>query len=317
MLGLHEQTAPRAEVGPSERGRAHENLLGLLHDGIVHRNALTLGVAQVYLPLLLLRAVDVEHTFEHARDGRLVDAEGVDDGAHAPDEDARIPEEVVLPDILRGRLQVGLFPERVHAEYLLVAGRGCPEVGLYVAVARLRARGLHAERDNGIGLARKLEALPHHAAELLHVGHKGIRGRHHHIGLGVDGLDAPTHVGDARRSVAAAGFQQDIAFRHIGQLLMDEGEILAIGDHPHTLGRANACKAVVGELEQGAPHTKDINKLLRSLNRTHGPETTAYASCHYHNVVIHNLPIISLFETKRFCKYNEKKVIMLICGSVF
>ena len=81
----------------------------------------------------------------------MIHAEGVDNSAHAPDEDARVPEEVVLLHIFDGCLHVGLLAESVHAEDVALARGGETQVGLDISVARLGMGGLDAEGDDGVG----------------------------------------------------------------------------------------------------------------------------------------------------------------------
>lgn len=247
---LFVQGAPGAEVAPSEVGRADEYLLGLLHDGIVYGDVLTFGVQAVYGFLLLRCAKDVEHTLEDLAERWLVDTEGVDDGLHVPEEDARVPEEIALLDVLLRSLKVWLLAEPVHTEYLLVAWRAGAEVGLYVAVACLGACGLHAKGDYGIGLASELQALCYHSPELLRIGHEVIAWRYDDVGLWVFLLYAPADVGYAWRGVAATGLEQDVPDGYLRELLVDNVRILAVGDHPHVLRVADTLETVVGELHE-------------------------------------------------------------------
>ena len=104
FLGLHQQGAPGAQVAPTEIGRADEDFLCLLHDGIVDGNALAFGEALVYLLLLLFRSIDRQQVLENAVNGWLVHAEGIHDGTDAPDEDAGIPEIAAVADVLHGSM---------------------------------------------------------------------------------------------------------------------------------------------------------------------------------------------------------------------
>ena len=120
LVHLHMQRAPCAKVAPAKVGREDVDLVGVLKDGIVHRDVGALGEVGVYL-LLFTVGVEVRHQRgEDLGNFGLVDAEGIDDGAHVPDEDARVPEVVVLADVSLCRLRVGLLLEGVHTENLLV-----------------------------------------------------------------------------------------------------------------------------------------------------------------------------------------------------
>ena len=88
LLHLLAQRAPRAEVAPAETGGIDEDLLCVLHNGIVHRDMLTSGEELVNHLLLLRRVVDGQQIFEDARHGGLVHAERVDNRADVPNKDA-------------------------------------------------------------------------------------------------------------------------------------------------------------------------------------------------------------------------------------
>ena len=60
FLALLVQRSPGAKVTPSEVGRTHENLLGLLHDGIVYGNVFALWEKTVDLFLFFGCAIDGE-----------------------------------------------------------------------------------------------------------------------------------------------------------------------------------------------------------------------------------------------------------------
>ena len=280
FLGLSQEGAPRAQVAPSEVGGAYEYLLGLLHDGIVNRDALAFGEALVDLLLLPRRAIDGQQALEDAIDGGLIHTEGVDDGAYTPDEDAGIPEVRLVADVFHSLLLAGFLTERIHPEDFLVARAARGEIGLNIAVASFGTCGLHAKRYDGIGLARELHALVDHTAELFTVDHDMIAGRHHHVGLGVFLLDAPTDVGDAGGRVAAARLTKHVSGRHLGQLLAHDVGILLVGHHPHVLRVANAFETIKRQLEKRAPYSQHINKLLGLLGGAHRPETASNAAGH-------------------------------------
>ena len=236
--------------------------------------------------LLLFGAQDGQHVLEDAVDGRLVHAEGIHDGADAPDEDACIPEIAAVADVLHGLLLAGLLPERIHAIDFLVARAAGGEVGLDIAVARLGPVGLHAKRDDGIGLARELHALLHHTAELIVVHHDMVAGRHHHIGLRVVLLDAPADVGNAGSRVATTGLEQDVTDWNLGQLLVYDGRIFLVGHHPHILGVADSFETVERELDERAADAKHVDKLLGLLGSTHRPKAASHSTGHDNEMII-------------------------------
>lgn len=79
--------------------------------------------------------------------------------------------------------------------------------------------------------------------------------RNHDIGLGVDFLDSPTHIGDTWGRIAAAWFAEDVPHRNLGQLLVYDIRVFGIGDHPDIFGGADAFEALEGELKECFPHS--------------------------------------------------------------
>ena len=163
------QRAPRAKVAPSEVSGIHEYLLCFLKDGIVHGYALAQREVLVDGGLLSGRAVQGKQLLEHLRNLWLIDAEGIHDGGDAPHEDACVPEETAVLDVLLGHLQRGLFLESVHAVHVLLA-RGCEgEVAFYVALACLRACGLHAKRNDGVRFRGEVDGIADRTLEALNI----------------------------------------------------------------------------------------------------------------------------------------------------
>ena len=125
VLGrLQEQAAPGAEVAPSEVGGADEDLLRLLHDGVVDGDVLALRIDLVDDALLVGCAEHGAYAVEDLGYVGLIDAEGIDDGGCAPNEDARVPEEVFLFQVGLRHLALRLLVKLIDAEYLPIAGRG-------------------------------------------------------------------------------------------------------------------------------------------------------------------------------------------------
>ena len=74
--------------------------------------------------------------------------------------------------------------------------------------------------------------------------------RYYDVSLGVFLLDAPADVGNARRSVTAAGFEKYVLYGNLRKLLMHYSCILAVGYYPHVLWVTNTLETVVGELHE-------------------------------------------------------------------
>ena len=230
----------------------------------------------------------------HGRDLRRMGPEGFGDRPQIPDEDAGVPE------IVAGR-QVGLrqFERRLFLEgsHFQQAGRVRDArllqidvrvlTGADVAIPRLRARRLDADRDHGVIVRREIQGRPDDAAELRHVQHQGVGRRHHDIGFRMADPDLPAGVSDAGCGVAGAGFGQDILRRDVGQLLTDDADIGLGSDDPDMLRRAECPETVRRQLDQRPAAAQHVDELLRQLRRRHRPKAGAYASRHDYHVTFH------------------------------
>ena len=290
-IGYHTlvERPPRAQVAPSEVGREDVDLFGLLHHSIVDTDAWTLGEAAVDDALLFRGAIDVLQAFEDFRYLGGIYAQCIDDGGDAEDEDAAVPEVVRETDIALGSLQVGLLAEGVDTIYLAVACAGRAEVGLNIAVARLGARGFHAERHDAVALGSEAQSRGYDATELCRIEHDVVGRCHDDVGTRVLDLDAPADIGYAGGRVAATGFEQDMARGHIGQLLAYDLGIGCAGDDPHVVIWTYIFETSHGKLQQRLTTAQHIDELLWALTGAHRPEATADAACHNNemNIFIH------------------------------
>lgn len=277
---------PRTKVAPSEGRRVDKDFLCLFHDGIVHGNVLAGGENFVNHLLLLLRVIVREEVGEDARHLGVVHTEGIDDGGHAPDEDAGVPEVVALLDVALGNVERGLLLERVYAVDVALARGGIAQVGLDVAVSCGREGGANAERHDGVGLSREVHGVGNGGAEFLDVSDDMVAGSHHYVGAWVALLDFPTDVADAGRSVALAGLEQHILRRHFRQLFADKVFVFCRGDYPNVLGEYDIFESLNGELDEGLATSQNVEKLLGAFGAAHRPKAAANAAGHNDEVVI-------------------------------
>ena len=250
FLGLIAQRTPSAKVAPAKFAWADKDFFGFLHDGIVHRDTLAFREDAVNFFLFLVGAVVGQQIFKGFRDGWLVDTEGIDNRTDVPDEDACIPEVIVLLDILLGCGSIRFLFEGVHSEDALVAQRAGREVGLNIAVSRFGAGGLNAQCDDGIGLGGEAEAAGDDALKFGYIHHYVVTGSDNDVGLGILRLDSPADVCNAGSCIAPAWFAEDVACRHLGQLLSDNVCITFVGDNPHVFGKADSLESLHGQLEK-------------------------------------------------------------------
>ena len=185
VLGLHLQTSPRAQVTPTEVGRADEDFLNTLHDCVVYRDILALWIDCINHLLLIYGSVDWHQVLKYLGYCGLIHSECVDDSADTPDKDTGIPEVVALFDIFLSGFKIGFLLELVHTENFLLTQRTDTQVGLDIAITRLRTVGLHAQGYDGIRILGEVHAELDDAAELFDIGHYMVTGSNHHIGLGV------------------------------------------------------------------------------------------------------------------------------------
>ena len=87
--------------------------------------------------------------------------------------------------------------------------------------------------------------------------------RHYsYVCLGVALLYLPTYVADARSSVAAARFCEDILSRHVGQLLLHDVAVVGRGYNINIVIGNDVAEAVGGELEERAPRAENVEELF-------------------------------------------------------
>ena len=135
-------------------------------------------------------------------------------------------------------------------------------VELYVAVAGVGACGLCAEGDNPVVLGHSLQRLRYVGLELVAVEDGVVGGRDDERRLGVYLADHRRGIGYAGGCVAAQRLGKDLVGQQVGQLLAHASHVLLAGDDDDVLLRAYLCVALEGELQHGASHAGDVDKLL-------------------------------------------------------
>lgn len=284
--GLLMERNPRAKVAPSEGRGVNKDFLCLFHDGIVYGNVLAGGENLVNHLLLLLRIVVREEVGEDTRHLGVVHTEGIDDGRHAPNEDAGVPEVIALLDVALGNVERGFLLKGVYAVDVALARGGIAEVGLDVSVTCGGIGGAYAERHDGVGLSREVHGVGNGGAELLDVGDDMVAGSHHHVGTWIALLDFPAHVANAGRRIALAGLEQHILSGNFGQLFSDKVFVLCGGDYPNVLGEYDIFESLNGELDEGLATSQNVEKLLGAFGAAHRPKAAANAAGHNDEVVI-------------------------------
>ena len=91
-------------------------------------------------------------------------------------------------------------------------------------------------------------------------------------------------VGDARRGVPHERLAQRVFAGQLRQVFCDEAAVAFLGDYEDVLSGDKPRKAVKGHLDQRAPRSQDIEKLLRSGLLAHGPEAASDSAGHDNGV---------------------------------
>lgn len=205
-------------------------------------------------------------------------ADGSANGVDVPHEDAGVPIVVACGEVVLGGGEVGLLLEGFYLIYLVhVREVGCGDV----AIACFGAAGLDANGHDGFFVGSIVQSLAEDALIFDCVDDQGIGWCHHDVGIGVLLQDFPTSIGDAGGGIACLWFGENIVYRHVRYLLLDDADVFLVGDHPHILYRTDRFQSVNGELYEGTSHAHHVNELLGVVGGGHGPKATANAASHY------------------------------------
>ena len=276
------QSSPRSEVAPGKGDGMHKDFFRFFHDGIIDRDALTLGEVAVDARLLLGGVIDRKEIFKDGRNRGFIDTERIDDGADAPNEDAGVPQIVRELHVGLCGGKVRFLGETIHTENAMTARGGKTEVCFDVAIARFRTSRLHSQRDECIGFCGEGETLLHDLFKSLCVRNEMVSRRHHDVGARVALLDFPTDVADGGRGVSSAGLSQHLFASDVGKLFIDKVHIARRSEHPNVFFGHEVGKTLCGQLEQRLTTAKNVQKLLRFLFRRQRPEAASHATCQNH-----------------------------------
>ena len=218
--------------------------------------------------------------FHHARDLHLVfgnqSVEAVEHHLDVEEDETCVPQEIPFLHEHPCELLVGLFRERLHS---VDAGRGClGVVDLDVAVACLGACRLDACDEEALVLFDEAEACLYILLELLLVLDELVRGSDEDVGLRASPCDEYRSPCHGCKGASAERFLEDVLVVHLGQLLVDEGQVLEVGGDVDVLRVDEAGHAVVGLLQEGASGSQQIHELLGFRGSADGPQTASVSS---------------------------------------
>ena len=135
---------------------------------------------------------------------------------------------------------------------------------------------------------------------------------HHDVGLGVEGAYVVGGEGHARCRTLIGRFVQDLLYGQVGQLFAHEVRVVRVGRHDDVPLRDDACKALVGLLQERLAQAEKVNKLLGASHAALWPEAAPDATRHDDAIVIlrvvHELDssVSSTYRRRSItkCKYN-------------
>ncbi len=261
---------PGPQVAPSEIYGLDEDIVGLLHDGVVDGDGGGAGESLVDKTLLAGSGVSGVGGVEYVADFGAIFAEGVQDGLRRPDEDAGVPEKLAAVEKHLGHLQVGFLREGLH----LSNARPSFHAGtlLDIAVAGVGVGGLNAECQQSGAVFHEVESFRDGLPESILFEHEMVGGKGDDRGLGVEGEDMVGGPADAGGRVAAGGLEKDVALLYARELLDDDVAILAIGHQDYVFYAYDRKDALHGQLQEAFACPEEVKKLFRLVVAAEWPK---------------------------------------------
>ena len=210
---------------------------------------------------------------------------------HRPNEDAGIPIEIATFEKVFREFQTWLLGKCLHALHRLM--RCVLLIGpLYVSVARVRTSWLDTKSNQVTTFMRLIDTDSNRFQKLLILQNEVITGCYDDVGIGFTLGNPESGISHARGSIAHVRFAQHLLRFQIRKLFKHELFIALVGNDQNIFLRANRQEAVVGHLNERAPYTEDVVKLLWKSGAAHGPKTAANATRHDDTVilVVHDFP---------------------------
>ena len=266
---------PRAKVCPSELALHDVDVVCVLEEGIVDgevgiAGVVLLDILQLFVVVVggLLELEVAQHTGEDA-------LKALGELAGVGKEDARVPIELATLHEHLGKGTLGFLCERLDLEDV---GFAAEVAHLDIAVAWLGARGLDTHGEEDIVVGDVVETCLYAADEGCLVDDELVSRGDDDVGIGVAALDA--HVGPRHAGcrIAVDGFYEDVAFVDVGDLLLDEGEVLLTGADEDVLQGDDLGEAVERGLQLGASSAEEIDELLGAVLTAARPQATSFSS---------------------------------------
>lgn len=271
---------PRPDVAPAELAAADVDVVGLLHDAVVDRDGAALRKGDLHDVALGVGSDGAHHAAEERVVLGEVFLEGLDDRAHLPHEDARIPVKLTGLQEHPRQFDVGLLGEALDlADGLVVRD-------LDVAVARVGTRGFDAHGHQRVVLRGEVETLGDDRPEVVFVEDQVIRRGDDHFGIGIAFQQRVGRIGHAGGRVAAHGFAEHLFFADFRDVFENQALVFIVGHHEEILRRNHFCEAFVGVADEGFARPENVEELLGHRLPALGPEARPDAARHDDTIFI-------------------------------
>ena len=271
---------PCPDVAPAELAAADVDVVGLLHDAVVDRDGAALRIGDFQHVTLGVGADGAHHAAEHRVVLGKVFLESLDDRAHGPHEDSRVPVEFArLQEHLR-QFEVGLLGEALDL------ADGAVVRDLDVAVARVGARGFDAHGHQRVVLRCEGETFGDDFPEVVFVEDQVVRRGDDHFGVGIALHQRIGRIGHAGGGVAAHGLTEHLFLADLRNVFQYQSLVFVVRHHQKILRRDDFCEAFVRVADKGFPRSQNIEELFGHRLPAFGPETRSDAARHDDTIFI-------------------------------
>ena len=265
---------PRPDVAPAELAAADVDVVGLLHDAVVDRDGAALRKGDLHDVALGVGSDGAHHAAEERVVLGEVFLEGLDDRAHLPHEDARIPVKLTGLQEHPRQFDVGLLGEALDlADGLVVRD-------LDVAVARVGTRGFDAHGHQRVVLRGEVETLGDDRPEVVFVEDQVIRRGDDHLRSRIALLQSVGCITDAGSRVASDGFAEYLFRPEFRDLFQHEVFVAGVGHDQEIFSRSQFFETLVRHAYKRLAGAEDIEELLGLGLAAFGPEAAADAAGH-------------------------------------
>ena len=206
--------------------------------------------------------------------------ERLDDRAHFPHENTRIPEKLTALQKGLRQFEIGFLGETLHL------ADGSPVRNLDISVPRVGTRRFDPHGHQRIVRRSEFEAFADDRAEVGFVENQVIRRRDDHFGLGIALGQRIGGIGDAGRRIASDRFAQHLLLADFGQMLQYEVLVTHVGHHEEVLGRHHRSETLESVPNERFARPQNIEELLGHRLPALGPEPRSDASGHDYTIFV-------------------------------